>query len=412
MADFELSCTECGLRYQEKSTLLVCPVCADGQEPGLPIRGVLEVVLDGLPGAWPQASPSSPEFLRAFLPLSPRGPLPPLPVGGTPLLRAPELRKALQTPRLWLKDDTLNPSGSTKDRASYLVVAKAMEYGYSTVATASTGNAATALAAVAAASGIRAVVLVPSSAPQGKLTQMLNYGAEVLPVAGTYDQAFELCLSACEEFGWYNRNTALNPFTLEGKKTAALEIAVGLAPEEPDVVVVPTGDGVILAGMAKGFADLRAAGLMEATPRLLAVQPVGAGAIVEAWQAGASGIRPIPGAQSVADSLTVEAPRNALLCLRRIRESNGAALAVPDGDILEAIPFLARTSGVLAEPAAAAAVAGLKAALAMGLVDGDERIVLLITGHGLKDLSAASRIVARPEAIEPRLEAVAERLGL
>jgi threonine synthase len=287
-----------------------------------------------------------------------------------------------------------------------------MEYGFSTVATASTGNAATALAAVAAASGIRSVVLVPSSAPQGKLIPMLSYGAEVLPVAGTYDQAFELCLSACEEFGWYNRNTALNPFTVEGKKTAALEIAASLAPEEPDVVVVPTGDGVILAGIAKGFADLRAGGLIGATPRLLAVQPVGAAAIVEAWQAGAPGIRPIPGAQSVADSLTVEAPRNALLCLQRIRESGGAALAVQDPAILEAIPLLARTSGVLAEPAAAAAVAGLKSALSEGFVDRGERIVLLITGHGLKDLSAASRSVKRPEAIEPRVEAVAERLGL
>jgi threonine synthase len=287
-----------------------------------------------------------------------------------------------------------------------------MEYGYSTVATASTGNAATALAAVAAASGIRAVVFVPDSAPPAKLTQMLSYGAEVLPVAGTYDQAFELCLSACEEFGWYNRNTALNPFTVEGKKTAALEIAFDLAPGEPDVVVVPTGDGVILAGIAKGFADLRTGGLMEATPRLLAIQPSGAAAIVEAWQAGATEIRPIPGAASVADSLTVEAPRNALLCLRRIRESGGAALAVQDPEILEAIPSLARTSGVLAEPAAAAAVAGLKAALSKGLVRRDEQIVLLITGHGLKDLSGASRSVVRPEPIDPRLEAVAKRLGV
>jgi threonine synthase len=412
MADFELSCTECGQHYQEDPTLLVCPACAEGQEPGLPTRGVLEVVLDTLPGGWPQAAPSSPEFLRAFLPLDPEGPLPPLPVGGTPLLPAPGLREALGTPRLWLKDDTLNPSGSTKDRASYLVVAKAMEYGFSTVATASTGNAATALAAVAAASGIRSVVFVPYSTPPGKLTQMLSYGAEVLTVEGTYDQAFELCLSACEEFGWYNRNTALNPFTVEGKKTAALEIALGLAPGEPDVVVVPTGDGVILAGIFKGFADLRRAGLMATTPRLLAVQPTGAAAIVQAWQDGASRIKPVHGARSVADSLTVEAPRNALLCLRRIRESGGAAVAVQDEEILQAIPFLARTSGVLAEPAAAAAVAGLKAALSEGLVHPDEEFVLFITGHGLKDLSAASRSVARPEPIEPRLEAVAKNLGL
>jgi len=287
-----------------------------------------------------------------------------------------------------------------------------MEYGFSTVAAASTGNAATALAAVSAASGTRAVVFVPASAPQAKLIQMLNYGAEVLPVAGTYDEAFELCLSACDKFGWYNRNTALNPFTVEGKKTAALEIAAAMVPEEPDVVVVPTGDGVILAGVARGFEDLVRAGLLSRMPRLIAVQPDGANAIVRAWQEGADAIEPLPSAMSVADSLTVEAPRNAILCLRRIRESGGGAVAVPDSAILEAIPFLARHTGVFAEPAAAAGLTGLRAAVEDGLVDTDERIVLLVTGNGLKDVPAASRSIQEPNPIEASLRAVANRLGI
>ncbi len=410
MAGFHFRCTECGIRYHEDPTLLVCPSCAAHQDPGRPTRGVLEVALDASPEAWPPGRLASPEFLRAFLPLPPEGPLPPLSVGDTPLLPAPKLREVLGTPRLWLKDDTLNPTGSTKDRASFLVVAKAMEYGFSTVAAASTGNAATALAAVSAAVGTRAVVFVPASTPRGKLVQMLSYGAEVLPVAGSYDQAFELCLSACEEFGWYNRNTALNPFTIEGKKTAALEIAAAMAPQEPDVVVVPTGDGVILAGIAKGFGDLLRGGLLGTMPRLLAVQPEGAASIVHAWKEGSEDIQPVPGAESIADSLTVEAPRNAILCLRRIRESGGGAVAIPDSAILEAISLLARTAGVLAEPAAAAALAGLRAGLAKGLVEPDERIVLLVTGHGLKDIQAAARTVVDPEPIEPRLAAVAERL--
>jgi threonine synthase len=333
-------------------------------------------------------------------------------VGGTPLLSAQRLREALGTPHLWLKDDTRNPSGSTKDRASLLVVAKALEYGYTTVAAASTGNAATALAAVSAASGTPAVVFVPASAPRAKLVQMLNYGAEVLPVDGSYDEAFELSLSACAEFGWYNRNTALNPFTTEGKKTAALEIALAMVPEEPDVVVVPTGDGVILAGIARGFEDLARGGLMTKMPRLLAVQPAGADAIARAWREGQDEIAPLPGASSVADSLTVEAPRNAILCLKRIRDSRGSAVTVLDEAILEAIPFLARHTGVFAEPAAAAALPGLRAALEAGLVERDERIVLLITGNGLKDVPAATRAVPEPEPVEPRLEAVAARLGL
>jgi threonine synthase len=311
-----------------------------------------------------------------------------------------------------VKDDTRNPSGSTKDRASLLVVAKAQEYGYATVAAASTGNAATALAAVSAAAGVRAVVFVPASTPRGKLVQMLSYGARVLPVAGSYDQAFELCLEACDAFGWYNRNTALNPFTIEGKKTAALEVAASLAPEEPDVVVVPTGDGVILAGLAKGFQDLVRGGLLAGMPRLLSVQPEGSAAIVRAWGEGADTVEALPGAESVADSLTVEAPRNAILCLRRIRESGGGAVAVPDSAILEAIPFLARHTGVFAEPAAAAPLPGLKAALERGLVRKDERIVLLVTGAGLKDIPAASRGVREPDPVEARLDAVEARLRI
>lgn len=375
-------------------------------------RGVLNVEIDDLPGEWPEAALASPEFLIAFLPLASTEHLPPLPVGGTPLLPVAGLRRALGLPHLWVKDDTRNPSGSTKDRASQLVVAKALEYGRDTVAAASTGNAATALAAVAAASGVRAVVFVPAAAPEGKLVQMLCYGADVLPVDGSYDDAFELCLEACERFGWYNRNTALNPFTVEGKKTAALEIAAQLAPREPDVVLVPTGDGVILSGVAKGFADLTRAGLIARRPRLIAVQPQGSPAIAAALASGAETITPVPDAASVADSLVVQAPRAALLCLQQVRKSGGAGVTVSDAAIVAAIAELARSTGVFAEPAAAAVLAGLHAALEQGLVDRDERIVLLVTGNGLKDVPAAGRSVARPEPIAPRFEAVAERLGM
>jgi len=326
------------------------------------------------------------------------------------LLEAPELRRELGMPHLWVKDDTRNPSGSTKDRASLLVVAKAQEYGCEAIAAASTGNAATALAAVAAAAGVRAIVFVPAAAPEAKIVQMLSYGARVLPVDGSYDDAFELCLAACARFGWYNRNTALNPFTVEGKKTAALEIARSLAPERPDAVIVPTGDGVILAGVAKGFADLVRGGLMTQVPRLIAVQPEGSAAIALAARAGAADVTPIPDAASVADSLVVGAPRNALLCLRRIRESGGGAVLVSDAAIVAAISELARHSGVFAEPAGATALAGLKAALAEDLVGSYERVVLLVTGTGLKDVPAAARGVVRPAPIPPQLDAVQARI--
>jgi threonine synthase len=410
MSNFHFCCTECGTSYREDEVQLVCPACARLQEPGGVIRGVLEVVLDALPSCWPAAPASSAEFLRAFLPIPSAEFLPPLPVGGTPLLEVPALRRALDMPHLWVKDDTRNPSGSTKDRASLLVVAKAREYGCKTVAAASTGNAATALACLAAASAVHAVVFVPSSAPEAKLIQMLSYGALVLPVDGTYDDAFELCLAACREFGWYNRNTALNPFTIEGKKTAALEIAADLAPQCPDAVLVPTGDGVILTGMAKGFADLKRCGLTRSVPRLIAVQPEGSAAIVHALRNGADTITPVANAASVADSLTVQAPRNALQCLRVIRASGGGGVAVSEDAIIRAIAELARLTGVFAEPAGAAVLAGLHAALEQRLLHRDERVVLLITGTGLKDVPAASRAVVRPAPIPPNLAAVADRI--
>jgi threonine synthase len=410
MTAFQFRCTECATPYGEDDVRLVCPACAAKQEPGGVTRGVLEVEIDQLPTSWPDALPSHPDFLTAFLPLPSAEHLPPLPVGGTPLLDVPPLRRALEMRRLWVKDDTRNPSGSTKDRASLLVVAKAREYGYDTVAAASTGNAATALAAVSAAAGTRAILFVPAAAPEAKLVQMLSYGATVLPIDGTYDDAFELCLAACEEFGWYNRNTALNPFTIEGKKTAGLEIALSMAPEVPDAVLVPTGDGVILAGAAKGFRDLERSGLIDRVPRLIAVQPEGAAAIVTALKEVSETVSPVPGAHSVADSLTVEAPRNALQCMSVIRASGGSGVAVPDPAILESIPRLARLSGVFAEPSAAAGLAGLEVALAEALVKRDERVVLLVTGSGLKDVGAAARAVERPEVIEPTLEAVAGRV--
>ncbi len=408
MAGFLLRCSECGAEYDEAGGVrLVCPACSARQEPGGPVRGVLQVELADPPRAWPERPLHHPDTLARFLPVASAASLPPLAVGGTPLLPVPRLRQQLGMPRLWLKDDSRNPSGSTKDRASLLVVAKALEYGFDTVATASTGNAATALAAVAAAAGVRAVVLVPASAPTAKLVQMASYGAVLVPVAGSYDEAFELSLNACRRFGWYNRGTALNPFTIEGKKTAALEIAADLRPGAPDVVVVPAGDGVILAGLAKGFADLVRGGLLERAPRLLIVQPEGSGALVRALAAGSGGVVPEPAAASVADSLVVAAPRNARLALRTVRECGGTGVLVSDDAILAAQGRLARLTGVFAEPAAAAALAGLEAALEDGLVEVGERTVLMVTGNGLKDPAAAARALAIPEPVPATLEAVA-----
>ncbi len=253
------------------------------------------------------------------------------------------------------------------------------------------------------------MVFVPASAPPAKLAQAATYGARVVAVAGSYDDAFDLSIAACEKFGWYNRNTAFNPFTIEGKKTAALEIAADLKPEAPDVVLVPTGDGVIISGVAKGFADLVHGGLLHRRPRLIAVQPTGSPAIARALRSGALAFSPVTDAASVADSLVVNAPHNAIMALKDVRASGGAGVLVSDDEILDAMGHLARTTGVFAEPAAAAALAGLLVALEEGLVARDERAVLLVTGTGLKDIPAAMRRASIPKPVPPDLEAV-ERL--
>jgi threonine synthase len=411
MAPFSLVCTECGARYTEHEVRYLCPACARGQAAGEPLRGVLRVELDRLPSRWPSCRMSDSQALVAYLPVASTALLPPLAVGCTPLLPAARLRQSLAMPHLWLKDDSRNPSGSTKDRASHLVVAKAREYGLATVACASTGNAATALACVAAAAAVRAVVFVPAAAPPAKLVQIAAYGAVVVPVDGPYDAAFDLCAAACERFGWYNRNTAYNPFTIEGKKTVALEIAAELAPERADVVVVPTGDGVVVAGLAKGFADLVTAGVLAVMPRLVVVQPDGSAAIARALRERRDVVSPLRAARSVADSLVVGVPRNAAMALREVRASEGGGVIVSDAEIVEAIARLARLTGVFAEPAGAAVLPGLERALAERLVDRDERVVLLVTGAGLKDVAAAGRAVTIPPPVAPRLEAVESFLG-
>ena len=407
-------CTECGAEYAEHEVRYVCRECTVKQKPGDVLRGILEVswapaVLSAGWLAFRDGVSTGIQRARPLLPLSDSAPDLPLHVGDTPLCSVPRLREHLGLPKLWLKDDTRNPSASFKDRASALVCLKAAEYGESVVVAASTGNAATALACVAASMGQRAVILVPSTAPRAKLAQMVCYGALVVPVRGTYDQAFELSLEATRLFGWYNRNTAFNPFTVEGKKTSSFEVVRDLGWRVPDVVVVPTGDGVILSGVSKGFRDLVAAGAIERVPRLISVQASGSAAIAHAVRSG-RGVWAVSGASTVADSICVDAPRAGILAVREIVGSGGAAVIVDDASIIESIGILGRLCGVFAEPAAAASLAGLIQAMSEGLVSSEDDIVLMITGHGLKDVEAASGSMVVPEAIDPNSQALLERL--
>jgi len=409
-------CVDCSKHYLPNEAAYVCPSCSAAQKEMEPLAGVLRCIYDYETiskefGPEKLKNRTTKSFARwkEILPITSVDSLPPLIIYETPLRPVANLRREFGLDNLWIKDDTVQPTASFKDRASALVVACAREKGKDTVATASTGNAATALAGQAASVGIRSVIFAPASAPTAKLTQILVYGGTLLPIKGTYDEAFELSIGACNEFGWYNRNTAYNPFTVEGKKTAALEIWEQLGYKSPDWVIIPTGDGVILSGIEKGFADLKAMGLIEKMPKLAAAQAAGCQPIVRAWETKTP-IVPELKAKTIADSISVGVPRAGLWAIKAIDSTGGIAVAVEDEEIIDAIAILGRTTGVFAEPAAATAVAALKKLAKNGTLNREDTVVTLVTGNGLKDIPAASRSVALPKAIHPDLNEVKKAL--
>ena len=409
-----LQCTLCGKTYLPDSLKYVCPDHGDD--------GILDVVYD-----YAEINRvTSPEKISAsrensiwrywdLLPLKNRADVPALNVGWTPMYRANFLGTQLGLDNLFIKDDGRNPTASYKDRPSAVVVAKARELGERVITTASSGNAGAALAGMAASAHIPAVIFVPESAPQAKITQLLIYGARVLLVRGTYDQASDLCLAASQEFGWYCRNTAYNPYTTEGKKTGALEICEQLSAVRrlssvvkwtvPDRIFVSVGDGNIIGGIWKGLRDLYALGWIDKMPKLMGIQAEGSAACYNAWQAGTDEITPID-AHTIADSIDVGLPRDGRRAVRAVRETNGEFITVSDEEILRAMPQLARGEAIFAEPAASAAYAGLVKAVRAQKVDRDETIVVVITGNGLKDVKSALRAAGEATTIEPTLDAL------
>jgi len=403
----QMRCTLCGRTFRPGETAYVCPDHGD--------EGILDIEYDYAavgraisPETLARCDDRTQWRYRPLLPVLPGTPAPPISVGWTPLYAAPRLGAALGLSDLWIKDDSRQPTGSLKDRASALAVMKAREAGASRITTASTGNAAAALAGMCAADGMACTIFVPRSAPRAKVAQLLAYGAEVFLVDGSYDDAFELCLQAAAEFGWYNRNTGFNPYMAEGKKTAALEICEQLGWRCPDNVLVGVGDGCIISGLYKGFFDMLQLGWIDRMPRLIGVQAEGSDFMFRAWLTGADPVTfPPIAAHTVADSISAGLPRDRKKAMRAVTETGGAFVRVPDQAILDAIPELARTTGVFAEPAGASPLAGLRAAVAAEVVKPGETTVLLVTGSGLKDVDATIRACGRePVVVPPDLDAV------
>ena len=355
-----------------------------------------------------------------FLPVSRLDTPFPLRVGRTPLIAATRLGESLGLGNLYLKDETRNPSASTKDRATAVALRRARDVDAETVAVASTGNAGSSLACLAAALDMRAVVFVPENAPIAKLTQALSFGATVLAVRGNYDDAFDLCLKASSEFGWFNRSTGYNPFTREGKKTCAYEIWEDLGRRVPDRVLVPTGDGNLLSGMWKGWRDLHAVGFIDRLPKIDCVQSESSAAICHTVQRMRESGDSDPDwstlvvdevkATTIADSISVDRPRDGLAAVKAVIQSGGEAVTIPDKEILAAIPEIARATGVFAEPAAAAPWAAVKQLVRDQKVAADELLVCVVSGSGLKDIANARSAVGEPLAVDPSIDAVRDAL--
>jgi threonine synthase len=400
---FKYKCIDCGKEFITDEVIYLCDECSKLNTETQPPKGVLKVLYDFdiLKKQIPSFTILKLTHFIDLLPIKSLDSYPKLRVGQTPLYEFNSFDGESFPFQLYLKDDSQNPTFSFKDRASALVSAFAKEHGLDTIVAASTGNAGSSLAGICASQQQKAVIMVPESAPIAKLTQIIMYGATIVPVKGTYDNAFDLSIKATNEFGWYNRNTAFNPFTIEGKKTVSFELFDQLKEELPDRIFVPVGDGVIISGVYKGFEDLLNLGLIHRIPTVVAVQAEGSCNLIDNFEGDNFKSKP---SSTLADSISVDIPRNFHLAKQFLKNYNGELIKVSDDDILNASAILSRNTGIFSEPAASAAFAGMLAYKKAGKLEDKSKNVVLLTGSGLKDLKSVGKMLNIPKAIKPDIE--------
>lgn len=386
-----LECTRCQKRIPPDTPLFICPDC----------QGILDVKWDykklkqeNLKAMWQKTVRTDIWRYLPLLGVEKPASLETLRVGNTPLYRARKLGDVLGLRHLYVKDEGMNPTQSLKDRASVVATLQAIAAKKTVIACASTGNAASSLAGNAAKLGLKAVIFVPARAPSGKLAQLLAYDALVIRVAGDYRAAFSLSEFAIEHYGWLNRNAAINPYLIEGKKTVALEIAEDLDFSVPDIVVVSVGDGCTIGGVYKGFVDLFELGITDRIPRIIGVQADGCNPFVRAF-ATHKPLEPMA-ENTLADSIAVGIPRNPIKAMRAVEESGGTWISVSDEKMFAAMRLLGKTEGIFSEPAAAAGIAGMIQAVEDGVIQKDECVVCISTGNGLKDTKTALDVLKKP----------------
>lgn len=395
-------CSDCGAEYGNEEVMYLCPKCEKENTSAKPPKGVLKVVYDY---HGHQVFGSGKDIFNRLketnfidlLPIFNSENLPQLKVGNTPLYKQEKFNNKKLPFKLYLKDDSQNPTYSFKDRASYLVSAFAKEKGIDTIVAASTGNAGSSLAGICASQNQKAIIMVPEAAPLAKLTQIVMYGAKIIPVKGTYDDAFDLSIEATKKYSWYNRNTAFNPLTIEGKKTVSYEIYDQLNQIIPDRVFVPVGDGVIISGVYKGFEDLFKLGVIEKMPIIVAVQSEGSDNI---FRNMGNKIFELKASNTIADSISVDIPRNFYMAKNFLKKYNGEWLTVSDEEIINASVELSKNTGLFSEPAAATSFAGMLNYMNNNKLEENSNNVVLLTGSGLKDLQSVQSSISIPDAID------------
>lgn len=401
-----MKCSRCGTRYDPRSIPVMCDEDDLGRlDISYDYEGVKETLTKGSLGARPRDVWRWAELLPAEERFAAR-----LGEGGTPLIRARRLGELIGIPNLLLKDETRNPTGSFKDRAMAVSVAKAVEKKAKTLTTASSGNAAAALSAYAARAGLEVVAFVLDTASDAKVAQLALYGARVVKVRGIErgeDPTVTMMREAVRRKGWYPSPSfgPFNPYQVEGPKTIPFELAEDFEWKGYDWLLAPTGSSCLLAGLWKGVRDLREAGLAEEYPRLVPVQPSGNSALVRALKAGipASKVVAEPHPHTIASGLEDPYPWDADCAMEGVAKTRGQGETVEDSEILDAVRDLARCEGVFAEPSGAAALAGARKLRQGGSIDRDDVVVVLVTGSGLKDVEALRKLVGPVPTIEPKM---------
>lgn len=401
-------CTNCKSEYPASEVIYRCPACEKENVPNKPAKGVLKVIYDynAIRSRFSVASLFTSlrdERFLSLLPLRNMQSWPVLRIGNTPLYKTERHASSKINFDLFLKDDSQNPTFSFKDRASALVSAWAKENNIQTIIAASTGNAGSSLAGICASQGQRSYIFVPASAPLAKLTQILMYGSTLIPVKGNYDQAFDLSIKATELFGFYNRNTAYNPMTIEGKKTVAFEIYNQLNLQVPDLIFIPVGDGVILSGVYKGFEDLMKLGITGKMPKIIAVQAEGSNNLIRNISGPEFSATP---SSTIADSISVDVPANFYMSVNFLKNYHGESITVTDDEILQGSIHLSQSMGIFTEPASAAAYSAMLKFRVQGKIVEGSKVVILLTGSGLKDLASVQSSIQIPHAIDPDVNAL------